>query len=117
MPLELADRSYLEDMLRYSRAALEFSRGRSFGDLEADLQFQMALERAIELVGEAARRVSAEARAAYPTVPWTKIVAQRNVLAHEYGEVDPALLWGLVKKHLPELVATLESVVAKASIP
>jgi predicted nucleotidyltransferase len=44
----------------------------------------------------------------HPEIPWRKIIAQRNVLAHEYGEVEPSLVWVLVTDHLPRLVAQLE---------
>jgi uncharacterized protein with HEPN domain len=53
----------------------------------ADRKTQLALERAIEIIGEAARRVSDSFKADHTEIPWRSIVAQRHVLAHEYGEI------------------------------
>jgi uncharacterized protein with HEPN domain len=102
------DLSHLEDMLHYAREALRFAAGKTFENYCADSQLQLAVERAVEIVGEAANRVSSEFREAHQDLSWAKVVRQRNVLAHEYGDVDPALMWGLVRKHLPELVAVVE---------
>jgi uncharacterized protein with HEPN domain len=69
---------------------------------------------AVEIIGEAARRVSQEFKQQHPEIPWARIVAQRNVLAHEYGEVDPTRMWRLVVEHLPELIEQLEPLVPEA---
>jgi uncharacterized protein with HEPN domain len=102
------DLSHLEDMLHYGREALRFAGGKTFSDYCADSQLQLAVERAVEIVGEAANRISSEFQMAHSDLPWAKIVRQRNVLVHEYGDVDPALMWGLVRKHLPDLVTVVE---------
>ncbi len=105
---EARDASYLWDMLQASRDTLEFTRGVSFDAYLQDRQLQLAVERAIEIIGEAAGRVSLGFRDAHPEIPWRKIIAQRNVLAHEYGEIEPALVWDLVIDHLPALVGQIE---------
>ena len=61
----------------------------------------------MEIIGEAARRVSAEFKRQHPEIPWARIVAQRNVLAHEYGEIDPTRMWRLVVEDLPRLIKQL----------
>jgi uncharacterized protein with HEPN domain len=60
-----------------------------------------AVERHIEIIGEAAARVSRAFRAAHPDIPWRRIIAQRNILAHEYGEIDDALVWRVAIARLP----------------
>lgn len=110
MPPEARDRDHLEDMLRHAREALSFTAGKTYEDYLGSRLLQLAVERAIEILGEAARRVSPAFRETHPVIPWAKILSQRNVLAHEYGEVDPALIWGLLRKHLPELVESLEQI-------
>lgn len=67
-----------------------------------------AVERAIELIGEAASHVSDSTRALHAHIPWRKIVGQRHVLIHGYGDVDDELVWNLVEKEIPKLVADLE---------
>ncbi|MHC4392282.1 MAG: HepT-like ribonuclease domain-containing protein [Planctomycetota bacterium] len=66
---------------------------------------QRAVERSLEIVGGAARKVSAEFEEAHPEIPWQAIVAHRHVLAHEYGEVSQDLVWRVVEVHTPALIA------------
>lgn len=93
MPPDDEDRASLVDMLGFAREVVEFSRGRRRADLDHDRAFLRALERALELVGECARRISAGTRRAHPAVPWQDIVGMRNVIAHEYGRVDLDEIW------------------------
>jgi uncharacterized protein with HEPN domain len=111
MHLEQRDASYLWDMVQASREALEFTSGVTFNAYLQDRKLQRAVERAVEIVGEAAARVSPDLREAHPEIPWRKIIAQRNVLAHEYGDVEPSLVWALVTDHLPRLVAQIEPLI------
>lgn len=69
---------------------------------------QLAVERCVEIIGEAARNISAPFKGAHPEIPWRLIIAQRNVLAHEYGEVKQDRMWSLAQNHIPILVAQLE---------
>ncbi len=68
---------------------------------------QRAVERSVELIGEAAKRVSPAFQEAHPEVPWRGIVSQRNVLAHDYADIEHQLLWTLATEHLPPLIAQL----------
>jgi uncharacterized protein with HEPN domain len=112
MRLDERDRAALADMVFYARAAVEIAAHRTYTDYLGNLEFQLAVERAVELVGEAARRLSQELRDALPGLPWSKIISQRNVLAHEYGDVDPTLIWVLLEKELPALLVRLEGILA-----
>jgi uncharacterized protein with HEPN domain len=60
------------------------------------------------ILGEAAHHVSDSFSSAHPEIPWSGIVGQRNVLAHEYGEVNPERLWRVARERLPELIGILE---------
>ncbi|MHA1568300.1 MAG: HepT-like ribonuclease domain-containing protein, partial [Alphaproteobacteria bacterium] len=62
----------------------------------------------LEIVGEAARRISAELRAQHPHLPWKSMMGMRNVMIHEYDGVDLGVVWETVKKDLPDLVAEME---------
>ena len=72
-----------------------------------------ALTRCLEIVGEAASRVSAETRDALAEVEWRKIRQMRNVLIHEYSSVDYDIVWQTVKEDLPPLISLLEGVLAE----
>ncbi len=113
MPPEGRDLAHLVDMLEHAKEALEFAGERNLAEYVADRRLQLAVERALEIVGEAARRVTATYREAHPELPWRKVVALRNVLAHDHGDVDPVLIWGLLRKQLPDLVRQLEELLAE----
>ncbi len=102
------------DMLDAARRVVRFT---ARGDLESYRQDEMlrsAVERQIEIIGEAARRVSDGFRAAHPEVPWRPIIAQRNILAHDYGEIEDELVWRMATVHLPALLKQLEALVHSA---
>lgn len=108
------DAAYLWDMLEAARRAVEFTRGVTLAHYLENRMLQYAVERAIEIVGEAANRVSPGFREAHPEIPWRKIVAQRNVLVHEYGDIEPNLIWDLIQTYLPTLIQQLEALVPSA---
>ena len=58
--------------------------------------------------GEAARRVSESFKDAHPEIPWRRMIAQRNVLAHEYDDIDDRLMWRVVTESIPKLARTLK---------
>jgi uncharacterized protein with HEPN domain len=107
MPPEARDLGYLWDMLDAARMAEQLGRGVTFAEYTADRMRQLAVERAVEIIGEAARRTSASLRAAHPDIPWAPIIAQRHVLAHEYGGIRLDLMWRIVTEHAPALVRQL----------
>jgi len=115
MPAVDLDSAYLSDMpgdtLDSARSACEFTAGVRFDAYQRDRKLQMAVERAVEIIGEAARRVSEEFRSAHPEIPWRSMIAQRNVLAHEYGEIKQERVWLLVTENLPALIRDLEKLV------
>jgi len=111
MQPEQRDVSYLWDMLQAARQVIGFARGATLAEYSTNPMLHLAVERAIEIIGEAANRVSPSFQQAYPEIPWRKIVDQRNVLVHEYGDVEHALIWDLVQRHLPILVEQLEDLV------
>lgn len=76
-----------------------------------DSQCQDAVIRRLEIIGEAARRISPETRARLPQLPWEAMIGMRNILIHEYDDVDLMIVWDTVQKDLPRLVANLENVI------
>jgi uncharacterized protein with HEPN domain len=98
-------------MLDYARQAVAMAQGRKPSDLESDTMFQLALTRLVEIIGEAASRVSMPARERYGEIPWPDIVGMRNRLVHGYDVVDLNLLWNTVATDMPPLIAALERIV------
>jgi len=111
MHLDHKDAGYLWDKLDSARTINNFVSGVSFSQNMQDRQLQLAVERALEIIGEAARRVSKVFQDEHSVIPWQNIIAQRNVLAHEYGEIKQELIWKVATVRIPELIAALEPLV------
>jgi len=107
MPLERRDPAYLWDMLQAAKSVLEFTRGTAYEDYAQDEMLQAAVERKVEIIGEAARRVSRAFQMEHSEIPWSQMAAQRNVIIHEYDRLDAVRIWELVTRHLPRLVEQL----------
>jgi uncharacterized protein with HEPN domain len=73
MPAEKDDRAYLWDMLTAARAVIDFVRGRTLDEYISDLMLRSAVERQVEIIGEAARRVSKEFQEAHAGIPWRPV--------------------------------------------
>jgi uncharacterized protein with HEPN domain len=108
MPLDVRDRALLEDILKAAREAGSFVAKMSEAKFIKDPKTQKAAEREIEIIGEAARGLSADAAAQFPHVPFRKMIGMRNILAHDYGRVDPKELWQTVTVSLPLLLKELK---------
>lgn len=104
------DVARLEDMRAFALEARSLVDGISFDQYAADRMRMLALERVLELVGEAARRISEERQRAIPGIPWQDIVGQRNVLAHMYGRIDHSQLYLTATKDVEDLVAAIDLV-------
>jgi len=105
------DAAYIWDMLDSARTLHSFVADASFYNYTQDKKLQLAIERGLEIIGEAARRVSETYRQAHPEIHWQSIIAQRNVLAHEYGEIKQELIWKVATVRIPELIALLERLI------
>jgi uncharacterized protein with HEPN domain len=103
----------LRHMLDYSRKAVAMIEGRARDDLNGDEMLCLALTRLVEIVGEAASRVSRAGQQKYAQIPWIEIVGLRNRLVHGYDAVDLDILWDIVKDDLPELIQELDSILGK----
>lgn len=100
-------------MLDAALAIRQFVAEKTFKDYTSDRILRGAVERHIEIIGEAARNVSADFRQKHPDIPWPKIIAQRHVLAHEYGEIKHERIWAVVTVHLTELIDKIQRLIPK----
>lgn len=97
----------LRHMLDAAQKAVEFSEGRTRNDLDSDEMLALALVRLLEIVGEAAKKVSEELRQRYPEIPWKQIAGTRDRLIHGYFDVDLDIIWSIVADDLLILIAEL----------
>jgi uncharacterized protein with HEPN domain len=111
MPLDEADLKRIWDMLAAAEQVAAYTRGLSEADFLADRMRQHAVERCVEIIGEAARNVSRSARAQVPELAWNIIVGTRHILAHDYGTIDQTKIWSIASVHVPLMIATLAKVV------
>jgi uncharacterized protein with HEPN domain len=95
-------------MLDHARRAVSAVAHRSRADLDRDWMLQMALRQVIEMMGEAANRVSREGQARYTDIPWRSAIAARNRIAHGYDTVDYDTVWRIITQEFPLLIAALE---------
>ena len=102
----------LADKLVHARLATELVAGIAATDQAEDHRTRLAVERAIEVLGEAADKVPATTREKYPDLPWRRMIALRHRLAHGYFAIDHAILHRIASELLPPLLPRLAEVVA-----
>lgn len=100
-------------MLEAAHAALSFAKGRSRESLTVDRMLLRSLERAVEIVGEAAGKVSSEFQSAHREIPWADMIGMRNRLIHAYFDTNPLIVWATVLSDLPTLIAQLKLLLAE----
>lgn len=98
----------MRHMLDCARETVAVVQQRTRADLDRDWVLQLALQKAIEIVGEAASRVSREGRASYPDIPWGEAIAARNRIVHGYDTVDHDVVWQILTEEFPALIVALE---------
>jgi len=102
------DRIRLRHMLEHAREAAQMAEGKSREDLDSDRKLNLSLVRLLEVIGEAAARVTPETRSRYPQIAWPAIVGLRNRLIHGYDAVDFDILWDVICDDVPPLIRALE---------
>jgi len=95
-------------MLDFCRQAIDFTRKCKRSDLNANTMLALAVTRLVELIGEAARKVSPGLCTKHPEIPWQQIIGTRDRLAHGYVEIDYDIIWRIVTGDLPPLIKKLE---------
>ncbi len=105
------DDAYLLDMLLAARKVKEFTSGMTWKAFEDDDLTQNAVMRQIQIIGEAARKVSLDYQKEHAEIPWQTIIGMRNRLVHEYFHIIPRRVWDVVEKDIPELIQLIEPLV------
>jgi uncharacterized protein with HEPN domain len=108
MQPEQRDAAYLWDMLDAAQMVEQLSSGMDFTQYSNDRRTQLAIERSLEIIGEAAGKVSTSFRNAHPEIQWRQIIGQRNVLIHEYGEIKQERIWKVIRENIPQLIELLK---------
>ena len=111
------DEAHLSDILEAARAIQRFTTGVSLEAFKANEEKYEAVNRKLEIIGEAARRLSSVARDQFPEIPWNLLTGMRNILIHDYDDVDLDIVWDTVQRDLPPLVIRLAAHLAATPPP
>ncbi|MDX1999920.1 MAG: DUF86 domain-containing protein [Thermoanaerobaculia bacterium] len=103
------DRVRLRHKVEAAEELAGFLQGHSQADFEGNRLLLFAVIRSIEVFGEAASRISPEARAANPQLPWSDMVAMRNRLIHGYFDIDARIVWKTATEEIPALLPLIRS--------
>ena len=109
------DDAWLLDMLLAARRAVRFAAPLTFSEFENDDLHQLAILKSVEIIGEAASRISEETKAEHPDIPWAEIIGLRNRLVHAYFAIQLDIVWQTVQEDLPPLIAQIEPLVPPES--
>lgn len=105
------DRVRLRHMVEAAESAVQFMAGRQRRDLDEDRMLLFAVVRAIEVLGEAASKISEETRTTHASIPWRAIIGMRNRLIHAYFEINTEIVWQTVTREIPVLLPELRALV------
>jgi uncharacterized protein with HEPN domain len=105
------DEAYLLDILLSARRALKYVDGLNWEEFETDELVQDAVIYPLEIMGEAAGRISEDFRDSHPDIPWHKVIGIRNRLIHEYFRINRKTVWDTIKNDLPDLIRMIEPLV------
>jgi uncharacterized protein with HEPN domain len=103
------DEAYLLDMLIAARRAHEVVQDITYDQFKADWKQSSAVIHQLTILGEAVKRLSSEFREQHQEFPWKAIAGQRDILIHQYNEVDLHQVWIIATKELPPLIEFLET--------
>jgi uncharacterized protein with HEPN domain len=108
------DTAYLLDILDSGRLAISHLGDSTREHFFGDVQKQDAVIRRLSIIGEAARRISQKTRDEISDLPWTEMIGMRNLMIHEYDDVDMGIVWDTVVNDLPPIVAALQRLFPKS---
>lgn len=106
------DLERLQHMRDAAHKALAYGTGLTLEEIKQDELRVLALARLLEIIGEAASRISSETTLKYPHVPWAQMVGMRNHLIHGYFNVDLNIIWETLNSNLPSLIPLLENIIS-----
>jgi uncharacterized protein with HEPN domain len=102
------DQESLIDIERAARRVLRYANGVNRAELENNDEKVSAILYQITIIGEATKRLSLDVRQQHPEISWREIAGMRDVIVHEYDQVDLDVVWDVIQNKLPELLILLQ---------
>jgi len=103
-------------MLDAAKEVMSFAKNKTRKDLDNDRMLTLSLVKSIEIIGEAASKVTDETKKRFPEIPWTNMIAMRNRLIHAYFDIDLDVLWGTIVDDLPPFIEDLEKIISSEQL-
>jgi uncharacterized protein with HEPN domain len=107
---ENRDLGFVWDMQEAAKDINNFVKGVSLEKFNQNLMIRYAIERQLLVIGEAANHVSDNFKENHAHIPWQVLIGQRNILAHQYGEINTEKVWQTATTNIPELLASLRKI-------
>jgi uncharacterized protein with HEPN domain len=101
---------FVEDILDGMNKAEELLEGVIYSQFESDFRINFAVVRALEIIGEATKRLPEELRQRYPDIPWKGMAGMRDRIIHGYDNVDLQIVWDVVKRDIPEIKPKIDRI-------
>jgi uncharacterized protein with HEPN domain/predicted nucleotidyltransferase len=101
----------LLDMVEALESIQDFVAGRTYDDYATDRMLRRAIERELEILGEAANRVPKVFQSAHNEIDWGQIIGLRNVIIHRYDEIEDERMWNIITEQAPQLLAQVKPLV------
>jgi len=107
------DKTFLHHMLDSAKETVDFVKDHKREGLDTDRKLMLAITKDIEIIGEAASKVSNETQEKLSNIPWSSIIGMRNRLIHAYFDIDKDRIWDTVQDDLPTLITELEKIISE----
>ena len=101
------DAVFVDDILGEARKVEEFINGMENGKFVKNELVRHAVERSLEIIGEASKSLSEDYRKKHPEIEWKKIIGMRNLISHAYSRINANALWEVAKNDIPKLRKSL----------
>lgn len=99
--------SYLKDIIDSSSLIVEYTKNLNFQEFENDTMKFLAVSRLLEIIGEATKNLSIDFKSKYPNVPWKKMAGLRDVIIHDYQELNCEMIFKIASEDIPKLLKEL----------
>jgi uncharacterized protein with HEPN domain len=103
-------KDYIEDIINSILKIQQFTEEMSFEKFAEDDKTIFAVIRALEIIGEASKKIPLSLKNKYPAIPWREIAGMRDKLIHEYFGISVKVLWNTVKEDIPTIKSLFQRI-------